>query len=329
MKKLRLVSGMRPTGKLHIGHWQGALVNWVDLQDKYDCFYFVADWHAFTTNYADMHDLRQDVFEMAADWMALGVDPKKCTMFIQSRIPEHAELYLLLSMITPLGWLERCPTYKEQLKELRNRDISTLGFLGYPVLQTSDIALYRASYVPVGEDQLPHLELAREIVRRFHHLYHTDLFVEPEGLLTKTPKILGIDGRKMSKSYNNSIYISDTEEETEKKVKMMITDPARIRATDPGHPEICSVFDMQNIFNKEQVECIKKDCIAGKIGCVACKKNLANILNEQLKEVREKRGKIIRNKDFIIDIFEQGCKKAKEISKSTLQEVREAMKIVF
>jgi tryptophanyl-tRNA synthetase len=321
---------MRPTGKLHIGHWQGALVNWVSLQDKYDCFYFVADWHALTTKYSDTLDLKSDGLEMVADWLALGIDHQKSVIFQQSIVKSHAELFLLLSMITPLGWLERCPTYKDQLKELSGSagaEVSNLGFLAYPVLQTADIISYNAKVVPVGEDQLPHLELSREIVRRFHHIYNQEIFVEPQGLLTKTARLLGTDGRKMSKSYNNSIYLSDTPQEIEQKVRAMITDETRIKATDLGHPDVCSVFYMQEIFNLEEVAEIKKDCEAGKIGCVQCKKRLAHVLQNNLAPVKEKREELLKDKDFLMDILKEGSKKASIIADETLEKVKKLMNI--
>ena len=330
MKKDRLVSGMRPTGKLHIGHWQGALVNWVGLQDKYDCFYFVADWHALTTKYSDVSNLMDDGLEMVADWLALGIDYKKSVIFQQSMVKSHSELFLLLSMITPLSWLERCPTYKDQIKELAgsaDSEVSNLGFLAYPVLQTADIILYDAKVVPVGEDQLPHLELTREIVRRFQHIYNTEIFVEPQALLTKTPRLLGTDGRKMSKSYNNSIYLSDSALEIEQKVRAMITDETRIKATDLGHPDICSVFYLQEIFNTDEVNEIKANCEAGKIGCVQCKKRLAAVLQTKLAPVREKREEFLKDKDFLMDILREGSKKATIIADETLAKVKKVMNV--
>ncbi|MCP4481852.1 MAG: tryptophan--tRNA ligase [bacterium] len=323
----RLVSGMRSTGKLHIGHYKGALENWLKLQDEYDCFYFVADWHALTTKYMDLADLQNDILEMLADWLALGLDPLKTTIFKQSSVPQHAELALLLSFITPLSWLERCPTYKEQLKELSNKEISTLGFLGYPVLQTADIIMYNASYVPVGEDQQPHVELSREIVRRFNYLYANETFVEPQTLLTQTPRLIGVDGRKMSKSYNNSIYLSDSEPEITAKVRQMVTDPSRIKVSDPGHPEVCSVFYLHEIFNTEEVDEIKSHCKAGKIGCVACKKKLVKVLVEQFAEVKEKREDFLKNPSYLQDVLAQGSTQASKIAAETLEKVRNVMKV--
>jgi len=321
-----VVSGMRPTGKLHIGHWQGALINWVKLQEEYDCMFFVADWHALTTAYDRTEDFKDYIFEMVCDWLAAGVSPEKAVLFIQSYVRQHAELFVLLSMIVPLGWLERCPTYKEYLQSIENKERATFGFLGYPVLQTADIIGYKASGVPVGEDQLPHLELAREIVRRFHYIYKTEILAEPQAILTHAPKIIGTDGRKMSKSYDNCIFIGDTEKETEKKILRMITDPARIKADDPGHPDICSIFMLHSIFDKEYKE-LEKACKRGEIGCVACKKKMAELLNTALEPIREKRKKIIQNPSYVKDVLNEGSRKASEICEKTLEQVRKAVGI--
>jgi tryptophanyl-tRNA synthetase len=326
-KQDRIVSGMRPTGKLHIGHYFGALTNWIELQKKYECFFFVADWHALTTGYEHTENMNEYILDMVADWLAVGIDPKQVTMFIQSHVKQHSELFLLLSMITPLGWLERCPTYKEYLQNTNSNEVRTFGFLGYPVLQTADIIAYKASKVPVGEDQIPHLEFAREIVRRFHHIYKTEIFLEPQAILTKAPKILGLDGRKMSKSYNNCIFISDTEEDTNKKISQMITDPSRIKATDPGHPDICSIFMLHKVLNENYSE-IEISCKKGTIGCVACKKMMANLLNTSLASIREKRKELIKDPKFIFDILNEGSKKASKICEETLEEVRESIKLI-
>ena len=271
---------MRPTGQIHLGNYFGAVRNWVDLQDRYQCYYFIADWHALTTDYASPGQLGEATLEMAADLIAAGLDPDRCVLFVQSLVPEHAELHLVLSMITPLGWLERVPTYKEQLRELANRDLSTYGFLGYPVLQTADILLYRAHLVPVGEDQASHLELSREICRRFNG-YFGDVFPEPKALFTPTPKVPGLDGRKMSKSYGNTINLSDNPEEIRRKCQEMFTDPQRIRRKDPGHPESCNLFEFHRLFSPPDLqERVARECRAAEIGCVDDKKLIAELSNE-------------------------------------------------
>lgn len=276
MAQHRILSGMRPTGRLHMGNMMGALTNWVKLQDEYECFFTVVDWHALTTGYENTSEIKENIRQMAIDWISVGLNPEKCTMFVQSQVKQHAELHLLLSMITPLSWLERCPTYKDQLKQLSQREINTYGFLGYPVLMASDILVYKADKVPVGEDQEPHIELTREIVRRFNYLYG-QVFPEPESLHTEIKVLPGIDGRKMSKSYGNLIEISATPKVIEEKVKQMITDPQRIRKTDPGHPDVCNVFTFYGAFDDEKtiLNEVKENCQKGSIGCVECKKNLA------------------------------------------------------
>jgi len=321
----RVLSGMRPTGKLHLGNYFGALKTWLELQDRAECFFFIADWHAITTSYHDTSSLAQNTVEMMADWLAAGVDPKKSTLFVQSWVREHAELHLLLSMVTPVRWLERNPTYKEMLENLRERELATYGFLGYPVLQTADIVMYKADTVPVGVDQLPHLELSREIVRRFNRFFK-DLFPEPRPYLSKAPKLPGLDGRKMSKSYGNCIYLSDSEEEVNKKVMSMVTDPARVRKTDPGHPEVCSVYAYHRIFTPaEKVSELENACRKGKIGCVQCKRELSKNLNAFLEPIREKRGELLRDKDSLIDAFREGTERAREVAELTMEEVRERM----
>ena len=327
MKKQRVVSGMRPTGKLHLGHYYGALKNWVTLQDKYECFYFVADWHALTTEYASPKIIKESIKEMVIDWLALGIHVHKSTIFIQSHLSEHAELYLMLSMITPLSWLERNPTYKEQEQELKDKDIHTHGFLGYPVLQAADILMYKAHKVPVGVDQVPHLELTREIARRFNFLYQ-EIFPLPEALLTETPKILGIDGRKMSKSYNNAIFLSDPPEVVKEKVSQMFTDPNRKRKKDPGNPEICNVFTLHNFYStRNDVEMINRDCRTAHIGCVECKKKLAPRVIEFLAPIQEKQAYYLDRPELIDEILADGNKRAQCIARQNLKEAREAMGI--
>jgi tryptophanyl-tRNA synthetase len=325
MNKERVLSGMQASGKLHIGNLVGALNNWVKLQDKYDCYYFVADWHALTTGYADPSTIKESTKDILINFLAAGLDPEKCTIFLQSRILEHAELHLLLSMITPLGWLERVPTYKEKQQELKDRDLSTYGFLGYPLLQTADIIIYRAKYVPVGIDQVPHLEISREIARRFNHLYK-EIFPEPEALLTEFPKVVGMDGRKMSKSYENAIYLSDTPEEAEQKFKTMVTDPARIKRTDEGNPELSPVYQLHKIFSskEEQIE-VAVGCRTAGIGCIDCKKILIKNVFKVMEPIWTKRNELINNPDILHDIINKGNSKAKEVSEETMQLVREAM----
>jgi len=325
--KERVLSGMRPTGKLHLGHLHGALENWRDLQEKYNCYFFIADWHALTSEYANPQIIKDSIWDMVIDWLSVGIDPKKSTIFIQSKILEHAELHLILSMITPLPWLERNPTYKEQLQEVTNRDLSTYGFLGYPVLQAADIIIYKANKVPVGVDQLPHLELTREIVRRFNYLYG-DVFPEPEAILTQTPKLLGIDGRKMSKSYQNSIYLSDSHREIKEKISQMFTDPQRARKSDPGNPSVCNIYTLQKIYNKEgQVEEIAEKCRVAGIGCVECKNILSQLLVNALTPIQEKRRYYRSHFDEVKDIVWKGIKDAQIIAQSTMEEVRKAIRI--
>jgi len=326
MKK-RILSGMRPTGKLHLGHLVGALANWTKLQDEYDCFFMVADWHALMSEYENTDDLKANILDNVIDWLACGVDPKKSNIFIQSQVPEHLELYFILSLITPLGLLERCPTYKEQLREVANRDLSTYAFLGYPVLQAADILLYKADTVPVGLDQLPHLELARQIVRKFNHLYKTDCLVEPKALLTKTTRLLGLDGRKMSKSYNNYIALSEDPEIIRKKVQSMFTDPERIRLTDPGHPDKCNVFSYYAVFFSQEEKEAQERCAKSKIGCTDCKKELATKLVDLLAPIQEKRRLLLKNKKHIQDLLFLGQTGAAEIAKKTIAQVRGLLKV--
>ena len=327
MKK-RIVSGMRTTGKLHLGHLHGALNNWMNLQEEYECFFFAADWHALTSEYANSKIIKESVNEILKDWISVGLDPEKSTFFIQSAIKEHAELHLLFSMITPLPWLERNPTYKDQLKELTQKDLYTYGFLGYPVLQAADILMYKANGVPVGEDQSPHVELTREIARRFNHLYQKEVFPEPATFLAPTSRILGLDRRKMSKSYNNSIYLTDTDKEIMTGVGQMITDPQRARKSDPGDPDVCNVFTFHQIYSPEDmVNRINEECRKAEIGCVVCKKMMAENLINALQPIREKRNELDSNPDMVKEIIDKGNKRAKAIAEKTMAEVKEVIGI--
>lgn len=318
---------MRPTGKLHLGHLVGALSNWVRLQDSYQCFYMVADWHALMSEYENTKGMDENSYEMVRDFIASGLDPEKSVIFVQSHVPEHLELAMVYSCLTPLSWVERCPTYKEQLREIRGRELTTYGFLGYPVLQAADIALYKANAVPVGVDQVPHLELTREIIRRFNTLYKKGIFPEPEPILTKTPKLLGIDNRKMSKSYANFIALSDTPEEIEKKIGRMITDPQRIKLQDKGHPDICNVFSYFSTFERADVTANVRDwCQGAKVGCTECKKRLASVIIDYLAPIRQRRNKITDSD--VKDILSEGAKKARHAALQTMDEVRSAINLV-
>ncbi len=310
---------MRPTGKLHLGHLVGALNNWAALQAEYDCFYFVADWHALTSDYADTSEIVESAYDMAADWIAAGLDPERSTLFIQSLVPEHAELFLLLSMTVPIPWLERVPTYKEQMDQLSEKDLSTLGFLGYPLLQTADVIMYNAHYVPVGDDQVPHLELSREIVRRFHNFYG-QLFVEPKPLLTTFPRLPGLDNRKMSKSYGNTIDLSDDSEAVRKKVMQMYTDPKRVRADIPGTVEGNPVFMYHDAFNPDtaEVEDLKTRYRAGKVGDVEVKTKLAKALNALLEPMRTRRAELQAKPEALMEILNEGSRKARAIAQETM-----------
>jgi len=327
MQKKRIVSGMRPTGKLHLGHIHGALNNWRSLQDDYECFYFIADWHALTSEYERTEIIKESTRDIIIDWISVGLDPKRSVFFIQSSIKEHAELHLIFSMVTPLSWLERNPTYKEQLKEMAQKNLYTYGFLGYPVLQAADILMYKANGVPVGEDQSPHVEVTREIARRFNHFYG-EVFPLPEVLLTPEAKILGIDRRKMSKGYDNAIFISDPKEVIEKRVSEMITDPQRARRSDPGRPDYCNVFTFHELYtDKEKVQEIDTACRNATIGCVECKQTMAASLNAALEPVREKRRELEASPETIDAIIEAGNRKARKIARGTMEEVREVVKI--
>src|SRR5215467_11801368 len=333
MTRQRVVSGMRPTGLLHIGHLVGALGNWVPLQEKYECFYFVADWHALTSEFADTSRLVANAYENVADWIGAGLDPEKSTFFIQSLVPEHAELYLLLSMVVPVPWLERVPTYKEQQENLKDKDLSSIGFLGYPLLQTADVAMYDARLVPVGADQVAHLELAREVVRRFNKLFG-DILVEPEPMLTEegTRRLPGLDGgKKMSKSIGNTIHLSDTAEEVTKKVRQMYTDPKRVRADIPGTVEGNPVFIYHDAFNpdKAEVDDLKDRYRNGKVGDVEVKTKLARALNAYLDPIRERRAAVLAKPDRLREILFEGSKRARGVAVETMERVRDAVKLTY
>jgi tryptophanyl-tRNA synthetase len=362
--KKRVLSGMRSTGKLHLGNYVGALENWVRMQDEYDCFFFIADWHALTTDYADTSRLKENSIEVLLDWLAAGLDPVKCVMFIQSHVPAHAELHLLLSMITPLGWLERVPTYKEQKENIKEKDLGTYGFLGYPVLQSADILIYKADVVPVGEDQVAHVELTREIARKFNGLYappfvirtqgtqvvasdargvplppgveldpkadyviqRPPVFPEPAALLTPAPRLPGTDGRKMSKSYGNAVMLTDPEPVVRQKLKTMVTDPARIRRTDRGNPDVCPVGDLHKIFSgKETMAKVYEGCRSAGIGCIECKSWAADAIVKILNPMQERRKKYEDNPRLAWDILEAGTARAREVAGATMGEVRESM----
>jgi len=316
---------MRPTGKMQLGNLLGAVENWKALQEKYESFFFIADWHALTTNYADTSELKAMKADLLVDLLAAGLDPDKCTVFTQSKLLEHAELFVYLSMITPLPWLERNPTYKEQMDNITDKDLTNFGFLGYPVLQAADILIYKADLVPVGIDQLPHLELTREIARRFNNLYKP-VFPEPQALLTEAPKVPGLDGRKMSKSYGNAIYISDTPDEMRKKIKMTVTDPARVKRTDPGDPDVCTAFVFHSIYTpKEEIPGIEDACRAASIGCVDCKKRLSDYMLAKLEPIYQKRQELLARPDYLKSVLEAGEKRAREVAQATMAEVRDAI----
>lgn len=323
----RIVSGMRPTGKLHLGNYEGALKNWVKKQDAYHCYFFIADWHALTSDYADTSKIKENTMAMVTDWLAAGLDPNKSTIFLQSLVPEHAELHMYFSAVTPLGWLERVPTYKEQRENITDKDLGNYAFLGYPVLQAADICMYKANYVPVGQDQVAHVELTREIVRRFNNFYG-DVFPEPEALLTETPKLVGTDGRKMSKSYNNTIELSDTPETIYEKARQMITDRTRIRRADPGHPEDCDVCQMHRMFVAPEIaDRYDGDCREARIGCVDRKKALAEALVAYLAPMTERLNYYRAHQDEVRDIIVEGSKRAREEAGRMMGEVRRAMRL--
>ena len=391
----RVISGMRPTGNLHLGHYNGVLKNWINLQHEFECLFFVADWHALTTHYDSPEIIEENVWEMVVDWLAAGVDPVTATIFIQSKVPEHAELHTLLSMITPLGWLERVPTYKDQQEKLSSKDLSTYGFLGYPLLQSADILIYKATQVPVGEDQIPHIEFTREIARRFNHLYGKEagfvekaeeaikklgskksslyiemktayqengdeealdsarvlieehqglslgdkerllgflegggkmILVEPEYKLAPASKMIGLDGQKMSKSYNNTIALREPPESVEKKIKTMPTDPARVRRNDPGNPDHCPVWQLHQVYSNDEVKSwVETGCKEAKIGCIECKQPVIEAINKELKPIQERASHYIEDPDLVKNIVAEGCEKARKLARETMREVREAM----
>lgn len=332
-KKNIILSGIRPTGKLHLGHWVGAISNWIKLQEEYKCFFMAADWHAYMSEYKNSSIIKKSIQDNISDWLAYGIDPKKSVVFIQSEVPEHLELYMILSALVPLGWLYRCPTFKEQINQLKDKDISTHAFLGYPILQSADILLYKANFVPVGEDQLPHLELCREIIRRFNFIYKSKVFIEPKELLTSVPRFLGLDGRKMSKSYGNSIELCEEPENLKRKIFSMFTDPARKRRNDPGHPDVCNLFNYYSIFGamsdksfEQELGQLKKECKEAKRGCRECKEKLTNILEDFIAPHREEKKKILKRKNYLKDILDEGTKKARKCAQQTLGEVKEALK---
>ena len=331
MAKQRVLSGMRPTGKLHIGHLVGALQNWVTLQDTYDSYHCIVDWHALTSHYADTSEIVANAYDNAADWIGAGLDPERSTFFIQSQVPEHAELYLLFQMVTPIPWLERVPTYKEQLEQLSDKDLSTIGFLGYPLLQAADITAYDAHWVPVGDDQVPHLELTREVVRRFNNFYPSANLIEPQALLTPTSRLPGLDNRKMSKSYNNTIDLSDDAKTVQSKVRQMYTDPKRVRADIPGTVEGNPVFMYHDAFNpnKDEVEELKTRYRAGKVGDVEVKTKLAVAINQMLDPIRERRQQASARPGYIRDVLMEGSKKARGVAQQTMARVRDALKLKY
>jgi len=327
MSNKRIVSGMRPTGKLHLGHFHGVLSNWLELQRNFDCFFFAADWHSLTTEYANTDGIKDSIHEMVLDWLAFGIDPEKSVIFEQSMVPQHAELNLILSMITPVSWLERNPTYKEMQENLSTKDLSTFGFLGYPVLMASDIIVYKAERVPVGQDQIPHLEITREIARRFNNLYG-EVFPEPAALLTETPKVLGLDGRKMSKSYGNAIFLSDDAEETRKKVMSMVTDTLRPYRKDPGEPDRCVAFTLHSLYvPQEKRDEIVVACRGAQLGCVDCKKILAGCMVDTLAPFRARREELTGQSGLVEEVLAEGSRRATVVAKQTMVEVRAALKV--
>ena len=330
MTRRRVVSGMRPTGRLHLGHLVGALQNWVELQREFDCFYFVADWHALTSEYASTEGLVENALDNVADWIAAGIDPEQSTVFVQSLVPEHAELYLLLQMVTPIPWLERVPTYKEQIEQLAEKDLSNLGFLGYPLLQTADVIIYNAHFVPVGEDQVAHLELSREVVRRFHNFYG-EIFVEPQPLLTPVPRLPGLDNRKMSKSYGNTIDLSDDAEAVTKKVRQMYTDPKRVRADVPGTVEGNPVFIYHDAFNpnRSEVDDLKERYRAGKVGDVEVKTKLAAAINALLEPMRARRRAALARPGYLREVLVEGSRRARAVAEETMDRVRTAVRLRY
>lgn len=326
VKKQRVLSGMRPTGPLHWGNYFGALKNWVALQETYACHFFIADWHSLTTEYADPSKIQEWSREVLLDWLAAGLDPDRAVLFVQSHVPEHAELHLLLSMLTPLGWLERVPSFKEMREELSSKDLNMYGFLGYPLLQTADILLYKTDCVPVGEDQVAHIELTREIVRRFHFLYKKDLFPEPQPLLTRTPRVPGLDGRKMSKSYGNAIYLKDDAETVRQKIMPAVTDPARKRRQDPGNPDVCLIYDYHRLFSDQATrDYVNVECRRAGIGCVDDKKILLEKIESVMAPMRERRAHWAQHPKTLDAILHKGAAQARAVAQATMDEVRGVM----
>lgn len=326
--KERIFSGMQPSGRFHLGNYMGALENWVRLQNDYECIFSIVDLHALTSSYADTSQLQENVKQMAIDWLSAGLDPEKNIIFVQSHVKEHAELALLLGMSTPLSWLERVPTFKDKIQQLEgSKDLRTYGFLGYPVLMAADIMLYKATRVPVGEDQAAHLELTREMVRRFNSMYHVDLFPEPQAVYSKSKILPGIDGRKMSKSYGNTIPFGASPEELQARINQMVTDPERIRKTDPGHPEVCIVYAFQKAFNEGEAPAIEAQCRAGEIGCVKCKKCLGEKMNAMLADIHVRRADLEKKPEYIKEVLDYGAKRAKVIAEANMAEVKKAMNI--
>jgi tryptophanyl-tRNA synthetase len=324
----RVLSGMRPTGKVHLGNHLGALANWVTLQDDYDCFFFVANWHALTTLGEEVREVPANTVEMVADWLAAGLDPERSTLFIQSLVPEHAELHLIFSMLTPVGWLERVPTYKEMVEQL-GLESPSYGLLGYPLLQSADILMYKARWVPVGIDQVPHVELTREVARRFNHAFNVDVFPEPQARLTEIPKVPGTDGRKMSKSYGNAIYLADSAETVRQKIRPMVTDPARKRRSDPGNPDVCPVFDLHRIFTPlADREWAAQGCRTAGIGCLDCKDKLLVHMEPALGPIRERRRELIDKPDAIVKVLEDGSRRAREVARKTMDEVHRVVPLI-
>jgi tryptophanyl-tRNA synthetase len=328
----RVLSGMRPTGKLHLGNYMGALYNWVRLQNDYNCYFFVADWHALTTDYADTSNIHQNTLDVALDWLAAGLDPERCVIFVQSLVPQHAELHLLLSMIMPLGWLERVPTYKEQQLQIADKDLNTYGFLGYPLLMSCDILMYQADFVPVGQDQVAHVEVTREVARRFNHFYPgtgDPILPEPQVLLTPSPKLPGTDGRKMSKSYGNTVMLTDPPAVVRQKLKTMVTDPARVRRSDPGDPDVCPVGDLHKVFSsKETLEKVYAGCRSAAIGCIECKGWAADAVVAELEPIQERRRKYEDDPRLVRDILQSGSELARARASQTMEQVRQAMHLV-
>jgi tryptophanyl-tRNA synthetase len=328
MSRGRIFSGMQPSGKFHLGNYLGALENWVKLQHEYDCFFSIVDWHALTSSYENTSKLPEYIHDMALDWLSAGLDPEKNVIFVQSHVKEHAELHLLLSMMTPLAWLERVPTYKDKLQQLGaiGKEINTYGFLGYPELMTADIVLYKANAVPVGEDQIPHVELTREIVRRFNNLYQP-IFPEPQVLLSQSAMLPGIDGRKMSKSYGNEIPYAAPPDDLRARVRLMVTDPKRVRKNDPGNPDVCTVYTFHKIFNKEETADINIQCRNAGIGCVDCKKRLAERMALNLADIHMRRAELEANPGRVKEILAYGAERARSVATATMQEVRSAMNL--